>query len=201
MSRDNADYRADPGEENQVTYDLAEHRHRFAGWAAARAAQRNFTSVKNLRAALQATDIRRVLSDPQTLQLSQDQFNNQHRKWCRAICSRLATLGIKNATYGRAAKLVAVYLKATVIMAETCDSSLGRSLHPPIDRVLLRALASSTEITSRHQTEWRSINWTQLEEKPYYELIGQLREALPPGAPFWTIEEYWQPSDSDDDGS
>jgi len=43
-----------------MPYDLAEHRHRFAVWAAARAAQRGFTTVKNLRAALQAADIRAV---------------------------------------------------------------------------------------------------------------------------------------------
>jgi hypothetical protein len=58
-----------------VSYELLEHRHRFAVWAAARAAQRGFTTVANLRDALQATDIRRVLSDPETLQLSAFQFD------------------------------------------------------------------------------------------------------------------------------
>jgi hypothetical protein len=34
-----------------------EHRHRFAVWAAARAAQRGFVTVEKLRDALEATDI------------------------------------------------------------------------------------------------------------------------------------------------
>ena len=183
-----------------MSYDLNEHRHRFAVWAAARASQRGFTQVKHLRDALQATDIQKILSDPQTLQFSAIQFNAQHRRWCSTICSSLAqSLPRSDVPYGRAAKLVAVYLKAIVIMGDVWDSSLGRNLHPPIDRILLQALARSDRITSVHQAAWRSINWTQLDEIRYYELIDQLRGAIPDDAPFWTIEEYWEPSDSGDD--
>ncbi len=144
-----------------MSYDLPEHRHRFAVWAAARASQHGFTTVEPLRDALQATDIRKVLSAPQTLQLSALQFDALHRRWCSSICSSLGQRRIAKVTYGRAAKLVAVYLKAIV-----------------------------------HKAAWRSINWTQLNESAYGELIGQLRNAIPCGAPFWTIEEYWEPSDT-----
>ena len=178
-----------------MSYDLSEHRHRFAIWAAARAAQRGFTTVRALRDALQGTDIREVLSDPQTMQLSAAQFDALHRRWCLSICSSLTGRRVKNVTYGRSAKLVAVYLKATVIMGDGCDSSFGRNLHPPIDRILLKALAGS-RVESPHKAEWGSINWTQLNEPHYERLIGQLRNAIPRDAPFWTIEEYWEPSDS-----
>jgi hypothetical protein len=181
-----------------VSYDLSEHRHRFAVWAAARASQRGFTKVKNLREALQETDIRTVLSAPQTFQLSAVEFDGLYRRWCSSICSSLEQDRIANVTYGRAAKLVAVYLKATVIMGDGCNSSFGRNLHPPIDRRLLHGLASSDRITSPHKSSWRSINWTQLGKGAYDNLIGQLRSALPDDAPFWTIEEYWEPSDTDD---
>ena len=182
-----------------MSYDLSEHRHRFAVWAAARAAQRGFTTVEKLREALQATDIRKVLSAPQTLQLAAVQFDALHRRWCSSICSSLTQHQIAKVSYGRAAKLVAVYLKATVIMGESCNSSFGRNLHPPIDRILLHGLASSDRITSAHKAAWRSINWTQLDQSAYDELIGQLRSAIPYDAPFWTIEEYWEPSDTGDD--
>jgi hypothetical protein len=182
-----------------VSYDLPEHRHRFAVWAAARAAQRGFTTVRNLRNALQATDVRAVLSAPQTLQFSAGQFDNLHRKWCASICATLTERQIRNVTYGRSAKLIAVYLKAVIIMGERYDSPLGRNLHPPIDRILLQALASSEKIKSDHKAAWRSKNWTQFSETEYYELIGQLRNALPRDAPFWRLEEYWEPSDSGDD--
>ena len=52
---------------------------------------------------------------------------------------------------------------------------------------------STLRTGSPPKTAWRSINWTQLNESAYYELIDQLRGAIPSGTPFWTIEEYWQP--------
>jgi len=102
-------------------------------------------------------------------------------------------------TYGRAAKLIAVYLKALVMMGDGWNSLLGQHMHPPIDRILPSSLAASKRITSPYQTGWRSISWTRLNETRYDELISQLRTAIPDGAPFWTIEEFWQPSDIADD--
>ena len=180
-----------------MPYDLSEHRHRFAVWAAARAAQRGFTTVKNLREALEATDIRDVIAARPTRDLSARDFNALHRRWCSSIQTTLIERGVRNVSYGRAAKLVAVYLKTVVTMSDACNSSFGRNVHPPIDRTLLQALASSAKITSPHQTEWRLINWTQLEGPAYDRLVGQLRRAIPKGAPFWTIEEYWQPSNTE----
>ena len=132
-----------------MPYDLAEHRHRFAVWAAARAAQRGFTTVRNLRDALQATDIRAVLASPSTFEYSATQCDELHRRWCLSICASLADRGLskEKATYGRAAKLVAVYFKAIVMMGEQWDSRFARNMHPPIDRVLLQGLAASKAIT------------------------------------------------------
>jgi hypothetical protein len=183
----------------QVTYGLAEHRHRFAVWAAARASQRGFTTVEQLRAALDATDIRTVLASPATLQLDSAGFDKAHRRWCRLICSALNKRQVPNVTYGRAAKLVAVYLKAMVIMGGDWDTPLGRNIHPPIDRILLKTLASSGSIQSPRKREWRSISWTRLTESEYYGLIEQLREVVASGSPFWAIEEHWQPSDAAED--
>jgi hypothetical protein len=41
-----------------MSYDLTEHRRRFAAWAAARGAQRGFTTVDSLRDALENCGIR-----------------------------------------------------------------------------------------------------------------------------------------------
>src|SRR5262245_23465432 len=181
-----------------MPYDIAEHRHRFAVWAAARAAQRGFTTVANLRAALEGVNIKGIVAAPETLQLSADQFDDLHRRWCSEICAFLIHRHIKKTTHGRAAKLVSVYLKTIVLMGDASDSSLGRNMHPPVDRTLLQNLAVSEKIKSEHKTAWRSVSWTQLNQDRYDVLIGQLRSMLPPGAPFWTIEEYWEPSDNED---
>jgi hypothetical protein len=180
-----------------MAYDLSEHRHRFAVWAAARAAQRGFTSVGHLRQALEATDIRLLLANSKTLLVSSAEFDALHKKWCAEIKQCLARKNL-DATYGRTAKLVAVYLKAAVILAGAFDTPLGRSAHPPIDRILLQALAASNEIKSPHQKEWREINWTELDEPEYWKLIGQLRSALPSDSPFWMLEKYWEPSKGDE---
>jgi hypothetical protein len=173
-----------------MSYDLSEHRHRFAIWAAARASQRGFTTVENLRNALESSDIREVLETPEALQLSSGTFDAFHRSWCSAICLTLSTRHVDGVTYGRAAKLVAVYLKATVVMGGNWDTPFGRTMHPPIDRILLQRLASCETIDSPHKRSWSAISWTKLDEEAYYSLIGELREALPVGAPFWIIEEH-----------
>lgn len=181
-----------------MLYDLSEHRHRFAVWAAARASQRGFTTVENLRHALEATDIRSAMSSPKFLQVGSLEFEDLHRSWCSSICSALNQRRTPNVTYGRAAKLVAVYLKARVIMGEGANTPLGHNMHPPIDRILLQKLAVSSRIESPHQTEWRNINWTQLDEPEYYKLIAQLREVLPRDIPFWMLEEHWSPAEYDE---
>ena len=119
-------------------YTIHEHRHRFAAWAAARAAQRQFTTVARLRSALDAANIRERLTVPETYHLSPTQFDAVHRTWCKAICDSLSQASVAHVAYGRAAKLVAVYLKTVVLIGEGCETALGRCLHPPIDRTLLR---------------------------------------------------------------
>jgi hypothetical protein len=183
-----------------MTYDLAEHRHRFAVWAAARAAQRGFTSIKRLRGALEATSIRADLRAPDTLALERAGFDEIHLGWCRSICTTLNGWNVQKVAFGRAAKLVAVYLKAMVLMGGDWDTPLARCMHPPLDRILLQALAATSDdaISSPHKGAWRRINWTRLDEAAYYQLIHQMRAVKPPILPFWRIEEYWQPSDAAD---
>jgi hypothetical protein len=94
--------------------------------------------------------------------------------------------------------MVAVYLKATVIMGGGADTPVGSSIHPPIDRTLLQKLATSPKIRSPHQTAWRKTSWTQLGESEYYTLIAQLREVVPRGVPFWMLEEYWNATEDEE---
>jgi hypothetical protein len=180
-----------------VPYSLDEHRHRFAVWAAARAAQRGFTTVDALCAALETTDIRRATSSSEALELRSSDFETLHRHWCTSICSTLSGQAVSGATFGRAAKLVGVYMKATVLMGEAATTPLGRQLHPPIDRTLLQNLAAEPRIESPHKTAWRTISWARLTEASYYELMEQLRAVLPVGAPFWMLEEFWSPTEAE----
>jgi len=174
-----------------MPYDLFEHRHRFSVWAAARATQRGFTSVENLRDALENCGIANFLRNPDALTTDQPAFKEQHKIWCRSIVDFLRHRDIAKVTYGRAAKLVAIYLKSMVILGTSANTTLASVAHPPIDRILLQNLSRATEIHSQHKTRFRTINWTELDEQSYYDLISDLRGCLRADEPFWSLERFW----------
>ena len=172
-----------------MSYDHFEHCHRFAVWASARAAQRGFTSVENLRDALESTDIRACLLEPGFIDTNEYAFEILHRKWCNEIVKFLLDKNITNATFGRAAKLVAIYLKSMVVIGAHSQSPLATFAHPPIDRLLLQNLALAKD--SNHKSLWKKTAWTKLDEKGYYNLLATLRTVLLESDPWWMIEKYW----------
>ncbi len=180
-----------------MPYELFEHRHNFAVWAAARAAQRGFAgaNVSTLRNALKASCIRRFLLNPKCMDIDCARFEKRHRSWCRSICAFLNTHSVKTVSYGRAAKLIAVYLKTMVVIGGSAYTSLGCCIHPPIDRRLLQALAKDESFDPQHRALWRRRKWTKLTEKDYYDLLRQLRSALSKEKPFWMLEEHWTAAD------
>lgn len=174
-----------------MPYDHFEHRHRFAVWAGARAAQRAFAKVEQMRDALESTDIRTFVETPISLNVEADEFNAQHKKWCHQIIEHLTQNGIAGATYGRAAKLVAVYFKTMVVVGAGSSSKLAQVVHPPIDRVLLRNLSSCKSLPPTHKTLWRSTAWTKLNESEYFALLASLRSVVLAPQAWWLLEEYW----------
>ena len=174
-----------------MRYNLFEHRHRFATWAAARAAQRGFTNTKNLCDALEKCGVKAFVENKAKQPINAKSFEEYHQEWCRAIIAFLKKKRISNVTYGRAAKLVAVYLKSMIVIGPYSDSDLAWIAHPPIDRILLQNISKSPNITSGHKSKWKSVTWTKLDEDAYYELVSELRETVPDAEPFWALEKYW----------
>lgn len=175
-----------------MDYEFFDHRHRFAVWASARAAQRGWLGarVEVLRDALESTDIVHFVRDPASVQVDERAFDAHHRHWCTEIVDFLAEKGIAEVAYGRVAKLVAVYLKSMVVLGPDGTSPLASIAHPPIDRILLKNLASS-DVVSPHKSKWRATTWTTLDEQSYYALISQLRDVLAKSEPFWKLEKFW----------
>lgn len=176
-----------------MPYDLFIHRHNFAAWAAARAVQRDFAGsrTQNCREALETSGVANFVSDPACVDTTAGRFRELHELWCRSILATFVRLGATGTSYGRSAKLLAIYLKSIVIAGPDAYRSFGRVIHPPIDENLLRNLASSTLIDSPHKVAWGQIAWTQLDETRYYTLVDQLRSVLPRELPFWMLEEHW----------
>ncbi len=176
-----------------MAYSLDEHRHRFAAWAAARAAQRAFASVPELISALEASGLPERLrsAEWQNWPASAEAFDQFHRETCRRIVGHLLPAH-PDAGYGRAAKLVAIYIKALVVCGGHAEHPLASVAHPPIDRILLQNLAKKPRLSSCGDKAW-----TQLDEDEYFELIRLLREEGLSSPRFWEVEEAWSASESD----
>lgn len=127
-------------------YELFEHKHKFSVWAAARAAQRGFTNVDNLREALENCGVIEFIKDPASFEINEDEFRNCHTVWCNQIIDYLTRKGVKNSTFGRAAKLIAVYLKSMFIVGGAAQCNLAKIAHPPIDRILLQNISEEFRI-------------------------------------------------------
>jgi hypothetical protein len=96
---------------------------------------------------------------------------------------------VRGASYGRAAKLLAVYLKSMIIVQDN-SSGLSDVAHPPIDRIILQNISKDKNINHPHKQDWKYTNWTQLDEPSYKQLIADFRQVLE-GKPFWYIDKYW----------
>jgi hypothetical protein len=172
-------------------YELFQHRHNFFAWAAARAVNRKFTTVENLKDAIEACGVVNFVRHQKNLDIGRKEYCDLHRNWCRQIIVFLNLKGVTGATFGRAAKLIAVYIKGMVVVGGYADSQLAKIADPPIDRIILQNIARDKEVLSSHKSSWRTICWTNLDEADYYDLVDQLLSTLAPGEPFWKLERHW----------
>jgi hypothetical protein len=176
-----------------MTYDFDTHRHNFAAWTAARATQRGWTGARTeiLGKALERCGVKKFANNPLPTTITTNEFNELHRKWCNKIRRLLEENGVQDVTYGRAAKLLAVYLKSRIIVSSPPACPLAMVVHPPIDRTLLQEIVKDKAVHSTHKPSWRKVNWTTLSDTEYYKLILELRDALAEDEPFWKLEKYW----------
>jgi hypothetical protein len=147
--------------------------------------------VEVFRDALEICGVVEFVRTSEAKGIDESRFIELHRDWCCSVVAYLAQKKVANPTFGRAAKLVAVYLKSMIVLGPAGDTDLARVAHPPIDGILLQNISKAQNVQSAHRREWRNVSWTQLGEDPYYCLIRQLRSAIPPGEPLWNLERFW----------
>ncbi len=169
--------------------DFLKYLHNYAVWTAARAAQRGFTTTKNISAAISETKLCKIENEPINKEKDFDDF---HKKSCNEIIAYLS--GIRNkkgdfleVSYGRAAKIINVYLKTAVVIKREGKSKLAKLIHPPIDSILLKILNEKYG----NDFNFSGIKWTKLTEKKYFEIIDQIRKVEPDS--LWKIEIDWSP--------
>ncbi|MBX7133068.1 MAG: hypothetical protein K1X67_10365 [Fimbriimonadaceae bacterium] len=175
-----------------MSYTIDEHRHRFAAWAASRAASVNgcrFT-VQQGKAVLERAELHRLLEGTEHLP-EPDQIDAAHREWRLRVIEAANAEGL-DFTHGVAAKLVNIYLKASYVCGGHHDHDRVRALHPPIDAVLLAEL--SEQDVGGLRREWKQamkIRWSNLDSDQYERIIRNLRSSLA-GQPLWQAEKYWR---------
>jgi hypothetical protein len=171
-----------------MPYDYAEHSHRFAAWAASRAAQRRVPGL-TVQVGTKLIDLSGLPKNLEANGLAQsaEAFDALHQIWCTSIINAAKGMKIR-LTYGVAAKLVNVYLKVRAVSGIQAPIKGSEFVHPPIDGILLRRL-SRQAIGGRR--DWHSAPWTQLNQHQYAALVSQIRQALD-SAPLWQIEEHWK---------
>lgn len=162
-------------------YSFTEHVHRFAVWTAARAVQRNFTKTKIIRKAIEQAELQNLFYRKDIN--SPEKFDKFHKKTCDKLITEFRKLG-KVPSYGRAAKIVAIYIKTAIVIPERGKSKLSKIAHPPIDRNLLRNLDPKYP-----ELKLKSRSWTSLDKDEYFDLIQKFREDF--GDCFWKIEVNW----------
>jgi hypothetical protein len=165
------------------TYSFNEHRHRYAVWTAARAVQRNFTTTVAIKKALESSDIRAFMEAEK--EYSNSEFDEFHIVCADKIIDSFESQGIENVSYGRAAKIIAIYLKTSVVLCSKATCQKSKVIHPPIDRILLQNLSKAMPGLE----ELAKINWTTLKSEKYWQIVELVR--LRTGSFNWQLEAFW----------
>ncbi len=180
------------------SYTFQEHIHRYAVWTAARAVSRDFTGTENVEKAIDAVKLRDYFEGSD----KPSDFDEWHKRKCRAIMAYLEPIvpkreastkktyknGGNRVTYGRAAKIIAVYLKTAVILPEGPTGSRSNAIHPPIDAILLKNAAKVPGFK-----DLANEKWTQFDEDRYFKVLERLK-TLSTG-PLWQVEYFWKAGD------
>jgi hypothetical protein len=166
---------------NKMNYTFDEHRYNFAVWTAARAIQRglNNASSANIAKLFKKMDIVGKLAE--TSIKNENDFDTFQKKSCKAMINYAIKLNLE-LSYGRASKLLALFIKTYYILPENGAGNISKFAHPPIDNILLER--------SKKDHSIRPIpKWTLMEEEEYYIVINEFRKLKLES--FWMLEKYW----------
>lgn len=196
-------------------YDIFEHRHRFAAWAAGRAYSRRgpghdmSTAMKLLTlSGLSSLKTPDDLPEPDKV----DAFLDKLIVAVMRVASEITYLRksksgntVENqllCSYGRAQKLVNIYLKSKLVCSGWETHASVVNLHPPLDSVLIKSMGSYTW-KNRSQCSGARLaferaqqlgnTWTSFDRATYDAYIDTIK-IIQRNAPLWAIEWLWQPA-------
>jgi len=168
-----------------IPYAFNQHKHNFALWTAARAVQRGFTTTGNIKIAIEKSDLRQFSED--TSSYGSEQFEKFHKTCSHQLINSFSNLNLPDVSYGRAAKIISIYLKTSVVLSNKGECDKSKIIHPPIDSILLNNISKIEELSSL-----KAIRWTQLDEHSYWALVYKIKSHF--RKLDWTLEEFWTPA-------
>jgi hypothetical protein len=168
-----------------MSYNFKQHIHNFSVWTAARAVQRAFTKTALIKYAIEDSDLRTFSESSD--ECDQKSFDEFHKRCAKQIIESFYRNNIV-CSYGRASKIIAIYLKTAVIIPLGEKHAKSSVIHTPIDSILLKTLDKKFRLN-----EFKYIRWTNLDETNYWALINKLKSKSLSIS--WTLEEFWSPSE------
>jgi hypothetical protein len=176
-----------PKKKRARKFDVIEHVHRFAAWAASTAARQGMHKLKG-KVGLQIIEnvhLDKVLRGGLRHFHHKKSVDKWHKEMRKRIICEADDLGLK-LSHGVAAKLVNVYLKAGfVTIANKDDKEVGH-LHPPIDHAVLKGMESGDSKFPR------GLRWSKLNSEQYQAVIDNVRTQLGDEKRLWMIERYFE---------
>jgi len=181
-----------------MPYTIEEHKHRYAAWAASRAASTKTCrfSVLQGKKIIEAVGLNELIQNPDLLPPPRE-VDNTHRQWREKAISTAKEILTNNDdstgfSDGVAAKLINVYLKGAFVCAGYERHENVVSLHPPIDSLLLEELYTNDVGGFRNVwEEAKKIRWSKFNAAQYENTISAIRVAMG-DKPLWMIESYWR---------
>lgn len=174
-----------------TNYTIAKHQHRFAAWAASRAASTSPKCRFHVHLGMKALEACGFDGSFTIDDLpAPDQLKDEHANWRDSIIDSIY-LKDKNPSHGVAAKLINTYMKSRFVLGGFHADERVKALHPPIDSVLLKEL--KTKNVGEFENEWKryaQIGWSNFSCAQYEEVIELIQQTMG-SDPLWQIESYW----------
>ena len=176
-----ATYIINDKKEKEMSYTFDEHRYNFAVWTAARAIQRglNNASSANISKLFKKLKIVDKIK-PDSIENAND-FDTFHKEFCKNLIVEANKLSLE-LSYGRASKLLAIFIKTYYVLPGNGKGNISKFAHPPIDNILLE---KSKKVHSIRPIP----KWTLMGEDEYFTVINEFRKLNLDS--FWMLEKYW----------
>jgi hypothetical protein len=171
----------------EMSYDIYEHVHRFAAWAASTAARQGHHSlhvVDGLKI-IEGAELDKVLRGGKNVLPDENCADKWHKEWRKKIVRNAHSKGL-TFSHGVAAKLINVYLKAGFVTIANQNDKKVRALHPPVDAAVLDGLRAGGPGIPR------SFRWSRLTSEQYQVVIDNIRKQLGDEKRLWMIERHFR---------